>query len=316
MVLVGSFNTIKYSPYEILKDILKQKGDNYENKRHFIDETLRIIENKPFNEHTIKVLLDEKWICKTDGFVWSTCNQEKKLIDLDRELTSQGRIYDFYERDITLMHELNHAWYSRFRIYSGQKCLTDDASSFNEFENRIINEIISRKNRADPWILKSAVESFGLEPQIYDLPSKMAFEKNPNIKISPLAEKNKSLLKIIFMDGPDNHYYKIVLENSLKNTPNKFWEELFKYEDFTWERTLNFLIDKKIIDTSPTGNYALVKKNKEGNIIVVPCLDVRGEYYIKNKRDALNYINYFKEKNGPDLKLVKIQEVKPLSKQF
>ncbi len=316
MVLVGSFNTIKYSPYETLKEILKQKGNEYGHKKHFIDETQEIIEKNPFKEGIVELLLKEGWTCNTDGYVWSTCDLKKKKISIDNKLISNGKIYDFYERDIHLIHELHHAWYSRFKLYTNQKCLTDDACSFNEFENRIMNEIISRENRAKPWILKKAVESFDLEPQIYDVASRMAFENNPEVEISLLAIKNPSLLKKILMDGPDNHYYKIALEDSLNNTPNEFWEKLFKYEDIIWERTLDFLMDKKIIGTSPVGNYALVEKNKEGNNIVVPCLDIRGEYYIKNKKDAMNYANYFKEKKGQDLKLVKIQEVQPLSKEF
>jgi hypothetical protein len=312
-MMSGSFNTIKYSSYETLKDIIKQRGENYESTQHFIDETLRIIEKNPFKENTVKLLLNDKWTCDFDSYI-NSCREDIKKIKLHKELTSQGRIYDFYERDLTLIHELNHAWYSRFRIYSDQRCLSDEACAFNEFENRLMNEIVSRKNRANPWILKEAVESFGLEPQIYDLASKMAFEDNPHAKISPLAKKERSLLEMNLMDGPDNHYYKIALENSLNKTPDKFWKELFQYEEIVWQRTIDFLIDKKIVDTSPIGNYALVEEDKD--IKIIPCLDARGEYYFRNKKDALNYVNYLKDKEGQNLKLVKIQEVHTLSKQF
>jgi hypothetical protein len=192
------------STYETIRNNIEQQRSDKTGRRYFIDETLMVIKKNPFNEYTIELLLKEGWTYKADNSVWSTCNQDKKIINLDKKIISEGKVYDFYDRDIILMHELNHAWYERFNVMS-QSCLID-IGTIHEDENRLINELISRKNRANPWILKKAVEGFGLEPQIYDLASKMAFEHNPKAKISNIANKNKDLLKIVLMDGHKSHY--------------------------------------------------------------------------------------------------------------
>lgn len=298
------FNFVKHSSYEDIKNKIEEKKKSYENIQDLTNDTFKIIKENPFNENTVSLLLEDGWVCNPDYCI-NNCIPEEKIIKLDKELTSQGEIYDFYERDLVLMHELNHAWYSRFKVYY-QVCL-GDSNAIREFENRLINEFISRTNRANPWILKKAVEGFGLEPQIYDVTSRMAFKENPHAKISLLAKKDNSLLKKVFIDGPDNHYYKDKLEKSLNKTPNKFWGEFLKYKGFIWQRTRDFLIDRKIINTSALGNYALFDNNEE--IKIIPCFEGEGEYYLKNKKDALNYVNYLNEVEKRDLKLVKIQEV-------
>jgi hypothetical protein len=191
------------SSYEEIKNRIEKQRDNKTSLSYFIDETFRVIERHPFNEDAIEFLLKEGWACKFD--IINCCRKDIKTIKLDKDFILQGETYDFYDRDITLIHELHHAWYNQFEALF-QPCLTDKLGTIHEDENRLINEILSRENRAKPWILKKAVESFSLEPQIYDLASKIAFEDNPKARISSLAKKNSDLLKIVLMDGHKSHY--------------------------------------------------------------------------------------------------------------
>ena len=147
---------INDSSYKEIKNKIKERKNSYAALGYFIDGTFRVIERHPFNEECIEILLKEGWNCNPDYYM-NHCETYTKIINLDKKLISQGKIYDFYDRDIILMHELNHCWYYRFNVLS-QKCLADNPVTIHEFENRLINEFISRKNRANPQVSKEQLK--------------------------------------------------------------------------------------------------------------------------------------------------------------
>jgi|SRR3989344_1342399 len=93
-----------------------------------------------------------------------------------------------YSRDKTLFHELCHTHYDKFiipilfeslpekevRLKSGKISYLIDGLMF-ELVNENLIEWLARRHRADYVLLRDVVHSFELEPQIYDLPSYMAF---------------------------------------------------------------------------------------------------------------------------------------------
>ncbi len=194
---------------EEIKKEIERKYREEANVHFFISQTFEILRDNPFDEKTVSFLLKEGWKLEDSGHFESNCSYENKIINIQGELVRQGHICDFYERDLALMHELNHAWYGRFKVIPygfGQRCLDDATWAVHAFENRLINEYVSRVNRTNPQILKAAVEGFGLEPQKYDLASYAAFDNNRRAKISPLAKKNRDLLNEVLTKGCDAHY--------------------------------------------------------------------------------------------------------------
>ena len=82
-----------------------------------------------------------------------------------------------YPRDKTLFHELCHIHYDKFIIPSLDESLPKnlvDGYIFESVHENLI-EWLARRHRADYVLLREGVHSFELEPQIYDLPSYMAF---------------------------------------------------------------------------------------------------------------------------------------------
>ena len=76
---------------------------------------------------------------------------------------------DGYERDTTLFHELVHAWY-------GKDLYDNDIALFPD-DNNAIAEWLARQLRSNHKLLRYAIMAFGLEPQIYDRASYMAFSQ-------------------------------------------------------------------------------------------------------------------------------------------
>ncbi len=79
-----------------------------------------------------------------------------------------------YARDISLFHELGHAWYDQ----SAKFPFPDSALSQKEerhIRNGAIIEWLARQWRATPDLLRHAVHSFCLPEQIYDRASYEAF---------------------------------------------------------------------------------------------------------------------------------------------
>ena len=307
------FDWIVHSDYKeleekITKDKLTNSGLALKPiDKEFVEKTLKIINSNPFGDNTIELLLEEGWRVDTNYFI-NSCNPDKKKANIDGKISKEGEIYDYYRRDLILMHELNHAWFSRFELYN-QGCLNDSASSHHEFDNRLVNELYSRTIRNKPEVLKAAVEGFGLKPQIYDASSKEAFKDNPKAKLSLLARKNPELLERKFIDGFDKHYYKIKLLKKLKQNPNEFWEKFTKrLSDVDFNRTKNFLLEENLVSISPFGNYAVVEK-KEDEFKLNPCIDIWDGYYIVGKKDALNYEVYLKQKGEKGFSLVKVSKI-------
>ncbi len=79
-----------------------------------------------------------------------------------------------YARDVTLFHELGHAWFD----FKAGYCFPDLLGRHPEAEsNQAIIEWLGRQWRATPSLLLQAVSSFGLKGQIYDKASYEAFAK-------------------------------------------------------------------------------------------------------------------------------------------
>ena len=78
---------------------------------------------------------------------------------------------DPYQRDKTLFHELAHARHPNFLGTNRELFLPKKEYAQRES----ITEWLGRKARADPELLRHAVLSFGLEPQVYDQSSYRAF---------------------------------------------------------------------------------------------------------------------------------------------
>lgn len=192
----AEFNWIENSSYMGLARKIIERKSTY--MKYYVEETINIVKSNPFSFRTIDLLVNEGWKVE-DGSWINSCNQEKKIMKLEKNLISKPL---FYERDITFMHELNHAYYGRFKIL-GRDCLDDSVNALHEFESRLINEFISRNNRSNSPILQSAIESFGLKPQIYDLASYLAFEKNSEAEKSKLAMEKPELLNTILKNSPN-----------------------------------------------------------------------------------------------------------------
>ena len=77
-----------------------------------------------------------------------------------------------YERDKTLFHELCHAMYRQELVGLNDRL---SAPPSLRQENEIIVEWLARQFRADPQLLREAINIFDLEPKVYDWASYQAF---------------------------------------------------------------------------------------------------------------------------------------------
>ena len=147
-----------------------------------------LIKEFPIDNGAINILVNMGWKV-TPGYYRSLCVPSKREIFLEKDLEP-------YQRDLTLFHEITHAWYE------------DDASdsplSHYAYENRVIAEYLSRILRKNPELLKHTVLSFYLKHYIYDLASYQAFHPYPsNLDIQlafPFAEEYYKNLNRILMD--------------------------------------------------------------------------------------------------------------------
>jgi len=142
----------------------------------------------------IPLRISEFWlnINPKEACARSSYNEVFRIIDIHHLLSD-------YERDKALFHELCHLHYGglihpfledKFPYKRGK------LTHHEEISENII-EWLGRKHRADYVLLREAVYSFELNPQIYDLPSYLAFAPllDFNIEIS-----NKKDLFRILMD--------------------------------------------------------------------------------------------------------------------
>ena len=111
-----------------LEEIKKEIQRRYEEVKEvhfFIFQTFQLIRENPFDEGIVSYLLGEGWKLGDINNFQSSCDFEERLINIEGRLIRQGQFCDFYERDLALMHELNHAWYDRFKVSPygyGQGC--------------------------------------------------------------------------------------------------------------------------------------------------------------------------------------------------
>ena len=122
-----------------------------------------IIENPGITCESISNLFREGWRVGLLECREGLCVPSTKKITLNKSLIE-------YQRDEVLFHELVHAHYP---------VVLDDSLLSGPFSVQSIRngvtEYVARILRANPEILKHTIEVFGLEPQIYDGPSFIAF---------------------------------------------------------------------------------------------------------------------------------------------
>ncbi|HLC58281.1 MAG TPA: hypothetical protein VJI68_00300 [Candidatus Nanoarchaeia archaeon] len=164
----------------------------------------QLIRDHPLNQRAIVELVSKKWKVR----VSDNLKQSKIAgICFKNGGISISSGLEGYSRDNTLFHELAHAYYGLY----GEDLPDEYAMPFFSYQNKIhydnngIAEWIGRKARADPRTLRAAINSFGLQPFIYDYGSYMAFAKDAvDFKRQlrfPFAPNYGNLEKI-FMDAP------------------------------------------------------------------------------------------------------------------
>ncbi len=106
-----------------------------------------------------------------------------------------------YARDVTLFHEVGHAWFDSITGY----CFPDQVGQHPQAEsNQIIIEWLARQWRATPSLLLQAVSIFRLKKDIYDKTSYEAFSKpqKPSRQVNfPFYEECSLLRGKTMMDG-------------------------------------------------------------------------------------------------------------------
>ena len=112
---------------------------------------------------TISKIHDQGWRISFSKFLQGACIDRNKKILLGDSLRG-------YERDETLFHELVHLHYLGKLDEGFSKTYEADA------RNAIV-EYFARPLRANSNLLRHTIETFKLEPQIYDLPSFLAFSE-------------------------------------------------------------------------------------------------------------------------------------------
>ena len=95
-----------------------------------------------------------------------------------------------YPRDLTLFHELGHAWYDHTANFP----FPDLWSPLEErhIRNGAIIEWLARQWRATPNLLRHTIHSFGLKEYIYDRASYEAFAPKEQQLGFPFYDKEKS----------------------------------------------------------------------------------------------------------------------------
>lgn len=125
-----------------------------------------MITSNPFSRESVDSMVSKGWkiwLIDLEGFesMGGGCWTELKCIILKHRLEG-------FERDVTLFHELLHAHY-------GDELTDRKTEGQKGEENFLIIEWIARQSRADPELLKYTINTFQLEPQIYDKVSCQAF---------------------------------------------------------------------------------------------------------------------------------------------
>ena len=123
----------------------------------------KIIENPGITCESISNLFRVGWRVGLSECREGLCLHSTKKIELNKSLIE-------YQRDEVLFHELVHAHYPMVLNES----LLSRTFSEQSIRNGVV-EYVARNLRANPEILKHTIKVFGLEPQIYDVSSFIAF---------------------------------------------------------------------------------------------------------------------------------------------
>lgn len=119
---------------------------------------------EPFNPDSIDRLTRQGWKVVLDDL-----ESDGYALPRVREILLNRRL-GLYQRDLTLFHELMHAWFGD--ELGGKNHVMDHKLAE---ESEAIAEWLARQYRADPELLRHTVLSFGLEPGVYDCISYEAF---------------------------------------------------------------------------------------------------------------------------------------------
>ena len=158
----------------------------------------KIIENPEITCKSISSLFKEGWrveLLEYDKGLGGLCYPENKEITLNKSFVK-------YQRDKVLFHELVHAH------YPGE--LSDAGLEWNADTHNAIVDYLARIHRANPVLLKHAIETFGLEPYIYDRPSFLAFsplkeEMLERQMVFDFAKKDYSIFRKKYLDTTIMH---------------------------------------------------------------------------------------------------------------
>lgn len=143
--------------------------DNYVSALRLKDQNGMIwqeIKDNPISTTFIDGLRKERWKVRYDCIEdLGSCDYENKII----LLSSLFRFVFPFERDITLFHELAHTRHPTLLNSVLHSPVPDP-------QQEVIAEWLGRKARAEPELLRHAILSFGLKPEVYDQASYRAFK--------------------------------------------------------------------------------------------------------------------------------------------
>ncbi len=137
------------------------------------DDRWKIIEKHPLTTREIYQLKEEGLELKFYHFSSLIGQYHKTPREKHGEIWINANL-ERYARDVTLFHELGHAWFDARTGY----CFPDKLGQHPQAEsNQVIIEWLARQWRATPSLLLQAASSFGLKEHIYDKASYDAFAK-------------------------------------------------------------------------------------------------------------------------------------------
>lgn len=125
-----------------------------------------LLKEKPVTIQSIDELARDGWKVIPEAFEWSSGSADAiaKTIWVSEPTA--------YQRDKTLFHEIAHAYY-------GEE-IADSMNFIPERqirqENNAIAEWIGRQSRSQPSLLRHAILTFDLKPEVYDMVSYLSFE--------------------------------------------------------------------------------------------------------------------------------------------
>lgn len=118
------------------------------------DALLTLAAIKPFSPSNLHLLVQEGWVIKDEYFFIGCCDSQKREIRI-RPSCCKG-----IQRDLTLAHELVHAWYG--------DASDDYGVGWIGIYRRALVELFGRHMVASPQWMEEMLSAFDLSPQSYD----------------------------------------------------------------------------------------------------------------------------------------------------